>query len=184
MFYAITNKAPGPRMVLSPDGGATIQKGETKVFDLTDNELKAAQPYFDNGELEKREATAEDLANAGVQPIISLNPTLSSDAARMVGENLTGTVTPVDENKGGAAETLDDDDDRVATHVMHRGFGRWFGMKGVEPVTEAMNKAEAEAFAQEHKVPIGAEPDPAAGEDTSMYEDAPPPTETPPPDET
>jgi hypothetical protein len=182
MLYAITNKAKGDRMVLTATGGATVIKGQTSVFDLEENELKAAQPYFDNGDLEYRKATEDDLTAAGMAPVVSLNATPSSDAARAVGENTMPTNTPVDENKFGAEETVDDRDKDV-THVQHRGFGRWFGMKGDEPVTEAMNRAEAEAFAQEHKVPMGAEPDPAAG-DTNATDEAPPPTETPPPDET
>ena len=170
--YVVTNKAKGGRMILTPTGGTTIFAGESRTFELTEKDLEAARPYIDNGDLQVREATKDDAAPEGA-PLTSLNPTASSDGAK--GVSTDGGEAPVD-----PADVPVDENDADVTHVEHRGFGRWFGMKGDEAVTEAMTKAEAEAFAAEHKVPLGKEPDPAAEDEveTPAEEPASPPDET------
>lgn len=155
--YVITNQAQGGRMILTPTGGATIFKGESRVFELTENELKMAKPYFDNGDLVYREATDEDV---GVEVAMSSqNATPSSDGAEAVGGD-TSTV------EGGTAadEVVGEFDPDKLINVEHRGFGRYYGMSAEGPITEAMTRTEAEAFAQEHNVPIGPAPNPSAVE--------------------
>lgn len=205
--YVITNKARGGRMILTPEGGTTLFAGESRVLELTDNELKAAQPYFDNGDFEKRTPSEDEAREAGLLIYTggvgpgSVNATPSSDGAQTLKGNSDQETVPVlgtdphattkangQQVEGGEIilqgtagdERLPAEDDGVvATHVEHRGFGRWFGMKGSEPVTEAMTRSEAEGFANEHRIPMGKEPDPSDVADET--EETPPdePTDAP-----
>lgn len=50
-WVKITNTGPGPRMVLLPTGGDTIQKGASKVLEMTETDYKGIQPYIDLGHL-------------------------------------------------------------------------------------------------------------------------------------
>lgn len=178
--YYITNNARGPRMILTPGGGKTVRPGETETVTLTDNEMKAVQPYISNGDLSIREVPeGEEEESAGTQ--VSMNATPSSDGAKLDNASDTVPAAAGASTEGDSSDVVDDENGPDVTHVEHKGFGRWYGMKGDERVTEAMTRAEAEAFAEEHKVPMGNEPDPeensAAGAD-----DETPPTETSPPD--
>lgn len=176
--YNITNNARGPRMVLTPGGGKTVRPEETIVMTLTENELKAAKPYVDNGDLTIVE-TDDDEAAAPASATFNATPSSDGASANPPGEKPKPVEGDVVDN-----ENLDGDNERDVTHVQHLGFGRWFGMKGDEKVTEAMTRAEAEAFAEEHKVPIGSEPDPSANQSGDTDNETPPPGETSPPDET
>jgi hypothetical protein len=185
--YVIENKAPGARMILTGTGtNVTFEKGAKLGFELTDEELEAGRPYFDSGELTYRPAGPDDEAlfpppTAPVQR----NATPSSDGATVVlrdgTEELIGTAQLA---SGVELDNPDlEDEGKDVTHVKHLGFGRWFGMKGDEKVTEAMTRAEAEAFAQEHNVPLGEEPDPSAddgaeADEGEAEETASPPDET------
>jgi len=180
--YTVTNNARGPRMIVTPAGGRTIPVGGSIVADLDDNTLKANQPRVDLGELTFTEG-GED--GAEVAPLVSLNATPSSDGAE------TPLVTNAIGGTDDASDISPDDPDNIQTspltHVEHKGFGRYYGMSGDEKITEAMTRQEAEAFAAENNVPVGAEPDPgeqyiaSAGDETDGQEPA---SETSPPDET
>lgn len=160
--FRVTNKAPGPRMVLTATGGHSLQKDESKVLRLSENDVKGIQPYIDLKHFVLEPASEDDLPKATSVDIGGEQPELKTgnpvDAATVGGE---GDIVPEEPTGGDDDDGLDDEQSDGPTHVEHRGFGRFYGMRGDEKITQAMNEDEANAYAAEHNLQSPVTPDPS-----------------------
>ena len=180
----VSNKGPGPRMLLLPTAGKTIQKNSSVVVELTDQDVKGIQPYIDLGHIVVEEATEEEIAAAVPSTNNDIGDTVQSgkvpEARTIAGDIVPNEPDLGNEDEDNGGEDLDNEDDvkdGVPTHVEHRGFGRWYGFAGDEKLTQAMTEDEANAYAEEHKLQKPVAADPSA-------DDLPPEEVTPPADET
>lgn len=185
-WVKLTNKGPGPRMVLLPTEGKTIQKGASAILQMTENDYKGIQPYISLGHIVVSDPTHEEIAALSSFENNDIGDTVQSgsvDAAK----NIAGDIVPNepdlpdddDDDDESTGDGTDIDDVGAPTHVEHRGFGRFFGMSGDEKITSAMSEAEADAYAEEHglKSPVKANPS-AENQDLPAEEPAPSADET------
>lgn len=166
-LFKVTNKAPGPRQVLTRNGGVTIEPGQSKNVELTESDWKAMKPYRDIGHLQFAEPDEEEQSDElqfdlGKQ----ITPaTLTPVTERPEPQNPIEQIIPNDEPEHDDEELPPEIDDEKAVVVKHLGFGRWYGLSDADNkesrVTEAMTGAEAEAYAAEHGIPKGNLPDPS-----------------------
>jgi hypothetical protein len=171
IWVKITNKGPGPRMVLLPTDGKTIQKNASVVLQLTENDYKGLKPYVDIGHLvlseptddeidEVRGTTNQDIGGEPAGDISPADPLKSGNPVDAASEGGEGDIIPAsaedDDDEG-----LGDDNEDGPTHVEHRGFGRYYGMRGDEKITAAMTENEANAYAEEHNLQAPVAPNPA-----------------------
>lgn len=175
-LFKVTNAAPGPRQIFTAKGGHTIQKGGSKNIELTENDIKGIKPYLDLkhlilGEPDKEEAPAE------VE-----KPLLSTDIDNST-NSVVSDITPTHVGEGDDEQLPPEIDDEKPVIVKHLGFGRWYGLSDADnnesKVTEAMTTAEAEAYAADHGIPKGNQPDPSepttetdeTGEETAIVDE-------------
>lgn len=172
---SITNKAPGPRFVNANGSTTTLQKGETRNFDLTEADYNGMRVYFEIGHFVIDEAIDEEEPAGDIMPgFESLKEEPVAPRGDVVPTNETNDgdddeTDETDEEQGGPDSTdgeLGDDarsSQNPVTHVEHRGFGRWYGMDANgERITEAMTETEAEAYAAEHGIAKAAQQDPSS----------------------
>lgn len=183
-WVKVKNVGPGPRMLLLPHDGRTLQKGEIAIMRMTENDIKGIQPYVDLKHLELSEASAEDIA--AVQQTGSKDIGGTVQTGNPVKEAVNqGDIIPEED-----AGDHDDNDENVVdqdadpdapTHIEHRGFGRWYGFAGEQKITEAMTEDEANAYAEQHKLqaPVAVNPsdeepaeEPVAAEDETVADES------------
>ena len=172
-WVKVSNQGPGPRMLLLPEGGKTVQKNSSVVLQMTENDVKGIQPYIDLGHIKIEDATDDEIKAAqptesrdiggDIQPEDPLKSGNPVDAATAGGE---GDIVPAGEAEDDETD-LNDDENDGPTHVEHRGFGRYYGMRGDEKITQAMTEAEANAYAEEHSLQAPVTPDPAADDNVT-----------------
>lgn len=180
----VSNKGPGPRMLLLPTDGKTIQKNSSVVVQMSEDDVKGIQPYIDLGHIVVEEATEEEIAAAVPSTNNDIGDTVQSGKVPEA-RTIAGDIVPNEPDLGKEDGEEDDqnendDPDRdndAPTHVEHRGFGRFYGMAGDQKITAAMTEEEANAYAEEHKLtaPVVANP---------SDDEKPPEEATPPADET
>ena len=177
--YEVTNSAAGPRSITTATGGITVPRGESRVIELSDNDVKGLKAYTDNGDLSIKQTSDAESPIRTIPGVPA--PTPASEGAEVVTAN--GESKPPEDVTPADAVPFRDPNDPQSnpTAVKHLGFGRWYGLNGEEKVTEAMTRAEAEAYAAEHSLVVGEEADPSK---EPGADDKPPEEQTTPPDNT
>lgn len=178
--YEVTNSAAGPRSISTSTGGITVPRGESRVIELSDNDVKGLKAYTDNGDLSIKQTSDAESPIRTIPGVPA--PTPASEGAEIVTAN--GESKPPEDVTPADAVPFRDPNDPQSnpTAVKHLGFGRWYGLNGEEKVTEAMTKAEAEAYAGEHGLTVGEDADPS--KEGGDADEKPPEEPATPPDNT
>lgn len=162
-LFKVTNAAPGPRQIFTARGGHTIPKGGSKNIELTELDIKGIKPYIDQNHLILGEPD-EDEESAPIETRL-----ISTDIDNST-NTLVGDIVPEHVGEGDDDRLPPEIDDEKPVIVKHLGFGRWFGLSRADDndskVTEAMTGAEAEAYAADHGIPKGNQPDPSEVNET------------------
>jgi hypothetical protein len=157
-LFKVTNAAPGPRQIFTARGGHTIPKGGSKNIELTELDIKGIKPYLDLNHLILGEPDEAE------EPAPVEAPLLSTDIDNQT-RTVVGDIMPDHVGEGDDDQLPPEIDDEKPVIVKHLGFGRWFGLsRANDPeskVTEAMTGPEAEAYAADHGIPKGNQPDPS-----------------------